>query len=107
MVERAGATTVSAVMMYKIVRELPDGALVNLSEDAASGRLAITAGRSSFNLATLPREGFPVMATSEYSSNFSAKAVVLRRLFDKAKFAISTQELHLFSVFAKIYRFTA
>jgi DNA polymerase-3 subunit beta len=32
------------------------------------------------------------MATSEYSSNFSAPAPVLRRLFDKAKFAISTEE---------------
>jgi DNA polymerase-3 subunit beta len=74
------------------VRKLPDGALVNLTEDAASGRLAITAGRSSFNLATLPREDFPVMASSEYSSNFSAPAAVLRRLFDKAKFAISTEE---------------
>ncbi|MBN8631179.1 MAG: DNA polymerase III subunit beta [Rhodobacterales bacterium] len=92
MVERAGATTVSAVMLHEIVRKLPDGALVNLSEDAASGRLTITAGRSTFSLATLPKEDFPVMATSEYSSNFSAKAPELRRLFDKAKFAISTEE---------------
>ena len=92
MVERAGATTVSAVMLHEIVRKLPDGALVSLSEDAAAGRLTITAGRSTFSLATLPRDDFPVMATSEYSSNFSAKASELRRLFDKAKFAISTEE---------------
>ena len=92
MVERAGATTVSAVMLHEIVRKLPDGALVNLTEDAASGRLTIMAGRSTFSLATLPKEDFPVMATSEYSSNFSAKAPDLRRLFDKAKFAISTEE---------------
>ena len=32
------------------------------------------------------------MATSEYTSNFAAPAPVLRRLFDKAKFAISTEE---------------
>jgi DNA polymerase-3 subunit beta len=92
MVERAGATTVSAVMLHEIIRKLPDGALVNLSEDSAAGRLTITAGRSTFSLATLPKEDFPVMATSEYSSNFSAKAPELRRLFDKAKFAISTEE---------------
>ena len=91
-VERPGATTVSAVMLHEIVRKLPDGALVNLSEDAASGRLTVTAGRSNFNLATLPKEDFPVMASSEYSSNFSAPAPQLRRLFDKAKFAISTEE---------------
>jgi DNA polymerase-3 subunit beta len=79
-------------MLHEIVRKLPDGALVNLSEDAASGRLTITAGRSTFSLATLPKEDFPVMATSEYGTNFSAPAPVLRRLFDKAKFAISTEE---------------
>ena len=38
MVDRAGATTVSAVMLHEIVRKLPDGALVNLAEDAAAGR---------------------------------------------------------------------
>ena len=91
-VERAGATTVSAVMLHEIVRKLPDGALVTLSEDAASGRLTVQAGRSNFNLATLPKEDFPVMASAEYASNFSAKAAVLRRLFDKSKFAISTEE---------------
>ena len=91
-VDRAGATTVSAVMLHEIVRKLPDGSLISLTEDGTSGRLTVAAGRSVFNLATLPREDFPVMATSEYSTNFSAPAPILRRLFDKAKFAISTEE---------------
>ena len=91
-VERAGATTVSAVTLHEIVRKLPDGALVTLTDDGASGRMIVDAGRSNFSLATLPREDFPVMASSEYEANFSAKAPVLRRLFDKSKFAISTEE---------------
>jgi len=91
-VERAGATTVSAVTLNEIVRKLPDGALVSLSEDGASGRLTIEAGRSNFSLATLPKQDFPVMASSDYQTNFSAPAAVLRRLFDKSKFAISTEE---------------
>ncbi len=91
-VERAGAITVSAVTLHEIVRKLPDGALVTLTEDGAAGRLIVEAGRSNFSLATLPREDFPIMATSEYSANFSAKAADLRRLFDKSKFAISTEE---------------
>ena len=65
---------------------------MQLIDDGASGRLEVRAGRSNFSLATLPREDFPVMATSEYSCNFSAPAPVLRRLFDKSKFAISTEE---------------
>lgn len=91
-VERAGATTVSATMLHEIVRKLPDGALINITADIAAGRLTVEAGRSNFSLATLPREDFPVMATSEYASNFSAPAPMLRRLFDKSKFAISTEE---------------
>ena len=91
-VDRAGATTVSATTLHEIVRKLPDGALVTLTADGATGRLTVEAGRSNFSLATLPKEDFPVMASSEYQSNFSAPAPVLRRLFDKSKFAISTEE---------------
>ena len=92
MVERAGATTVSAVLLHEIARKLPDGALVDLTLDARTGRLQVAAGRSNFSLATLAREDFPVMASSEYTCNFSAPARDLRRLFDKSKFAISTEE---------------
>ena len=91
-VERAGSTTVSAVTLHEIVRKLPDGALVTLTDDGASGRITVEAGRSNFSLATLPKEDFPVMASSEYTANFTAPAPVLRRLFDKSKFAISTEE---------------
>ncbi|XDA98321.1 DNA polymerase III subunit beta [Sulfitobacter sp. LCG007] len=91
-VERAGATTVSATTLHEIVRKLPDGALVTLTSDSGIGRLTVEAGRSNFSLATLPKEDFPVMASSEYASNFAAPAPVLRRLFDKSKFAISTEE---------------
>ena len=92
MVERAGATTVGAHTLHEIVRKLPDGAMVELTDDATANRLDVVAGRSSFSLATLPREDFPIMANSEYACNFSAQAETLRRLFDKSKFAISTEE---------------
>lgn len=91
-VDRAGATTVSAVTLHEIVRKLPDGALVTLTDDMTSGRLTVEAGRSNFSLATLPKEDFPIMTSTEYTANFSASAPVLRRLFDKSKFAISTEE---------------
>ena len=73
-VEKAGATTVSAVTLHEIVRKLPDGALVTLSEDGVACRLTVEAGRSNFNLATLPsgrarnaiifeRTGLPAIST--------------------------------------------
>lgn len=92
MVERAGATTVSAALLSDIARKLPDGALVSIAADPATGRLSVQAGKANFSLATLPREDFPVMANSEYTANFAAPAPLLRRLFDKSKFAISTEE---------------
>ena len=92
MVLQAGATTVGAHTLHEIVRKLPDGAMVELADDAAAGRLTVKAGRSNFSLATLPREDFPVMASAEYDCNFAVDAPVLRRLFDKSKFAISTEE---------------
>lgn len=91
-VSQAGATTVTAHTLHEIVRKLPDGAMVELQDDGLAGRLEVRAGRSHFSLTTLPREDFPIMASSEYSCNFGCPAPVLRRLFDKAKFAISTEE---------------
>ena len=91
-IEQPGAVTVAAHLLHEIVRKLPEGAQLLLSSDAATGRLDVVAGRSRFSLATLPREDFPVMASSEYSCSYSAPAPVLRRLFDKSKFAVSTEE---------------
>jgi DNA polymerase-3 subunit beta len=92
MVSRAGATTVAAHTLHEIARKLPDGAMVELDDDGIAGRLDVRAGRSHFSLATLPREDFPVMASAEYQVSFACPAPLLRRLFDKAKFAISTEE---------------
>ena len=91
-VDRPGSTTVSAVLLHEIARKLPDGALIELTSDTTSSRLTVEAGRSNFSLATLPKEDFPIMASSEYAANFSAKSGDLRRLFDKSRFAISTEE---------------
>ena len=91
-VDRTGSTTVSAVLLHEIARKLPDGALIELTADTTGSRLTVEAGRSNFSLATLPKEDFPIMASSEYAANFSAKSGDLRRLFDKSRFAISTEE---------------
>ena len=91
-VENTGATTVSAIMLHDIVRKMPEGALLTLSDDGTSGRMTISAGKSNFELTTLPKEDFPPLPTSSYEASFSASTQVLRRLFDKSKFAMSTEE---------------
>jgi DNA polymerase-3 subunit beta len=92
MVERAGATTVPAHTLHEIARKLPDGATITLEEDANEGRLTVSAGRARFTLPTLPREDFPIMASAEYDVDYQIAAPVIRRLFEKASFAISTEE---------------
>jgi len=90
MIEQTGATTVPAHTMHDIVRKLPDGAQIGLT--LAEQRLRMDAGRSHFTLACLPKEDFPVMSEGEMPHRFSLPAADLKRLIDKSRFAISTEE---------------
>lgn len=85
-----GATTAPAHTLYEIVRKLPDGAQVEL--DKSGDQLTLRSGRSEFTLQTLPTEDFPVMSGGEMTHEFSLDADLLRRLVDRTKFAISTEE---------------
>src|SRR5688572_1679647 len=85
-----GATTVSAHTLFDIVRKLPEGSQVELS--AAEGKMQLSAGRSRFNLLTLPRDDFPVIAEGDLPTRFELPAATLRQIIDKTRFAISTEE---------------
>jgi DNA polymerase-3 subunit beta len=90
-VAQPGATTVPAHTLFDIVRKLPDGSEVELTlED--SERLVVKAGRSRFTLACLDKEDFPVMNEGDMPHRFDLAAEELKRLIDKARFAISTEE---------------
>ena len=89
-VSQAGATTVSAHTLFDIARKLPEGSQVELS--AAEGKMQINAGRARFNLSTLPRDDFPVIAEGDLPHAFELPAATLRQIIDKTRFAISTEE---------------
>jgi DNA polymerase III subunit beta len=89
-VDQPGAITVSAHTLFDIARKLPEGAQVELS--AAEGRLTVKAGRARFQLATLPRDDFPVIAEGELPTTFELPAETLKAIVDKTRFAISTEE---------------
>lgn len=90
-VVKPGAATLPAHTLHEIIRKLPDGAEVSLAVEDES-RLTVSAGRSRFALSTLPREEFPMMASASFETTFSVPTPVVRRLFDKTKFAVSTEE---------------
>ncbi|HEY1145473.1 MAG TPA: DNA polymerase III subunit beta, partial [Allosphingosinicella sp.] len=89
-VTQPGATTVSAHTLFDIARKLPEGSQVELS--ASEGKMQINAGRARFNLATLPRDDFPVIAEGDLPTKFELPAATLRQIIDKTRFAISTEE---------------
>jgi DNA polymerase-3 subunit beta len=89
-VETAGSTTVSAHTLFDIARKLPEGSQVQLT--AAEGKMLIVAGRARFNLSTLPRDDFPVIAEGELPTRFELPVATLRQIIDKTRFAISTEE---------------
>jgi len=89
-VSQAGATTVSAHTLFDIVRKLPEGSQVELT--AAEGKMQVVAGRSRFNLSTLPRDDFPVIAEGELPTKFELPAAALRQIIEKTRFAISSEE---------------
>ncbi len=89
-VDQAGAITVPAHTLFDIARKLPEGSQVELT--AAEGKIKVNAGRAKFELGTLPRDDFPVIAEGELPTVFELPAETLKQIIDKTRFAISTEE---------------
>ncbi len=91
-VERTGATTVPAHLLYDIVRKLPDGAEVMLKTADDGNSMTVISGRASFRLQCLPQSDFPELSAGSFSHIFRIDSSVLKHLIDKTQFAISTEE---------------
>jgi DNA polymerase III subunit beta len=89
-VETPGAITVSAHLLFDIARKLPEGSQVSL--ETSENRMVIKAGRSRFQLPTLPRDDFPVIVEGDLPTSFELPARTLAELIDRTRFAISTEE---------------
>lgn len=85
-----GSTTVNAQMLSGIVSKLPKGSMVSLS--IQGDYLHIQSGRSKFNLATLPVEDFPEMASDEYEARLDFNGLDLKAALSKTVWAASTEE---------------
>jgi DNA polymerase-3 subunit beta len=88
--------------LFDIVRKLPEGSQVELT--AAEGKMQVVAGRSRFNLSTLPRDDFPVIAEGDLPTRFELPAATLRQIIEKTRFAISSEETryYLMGIFLHI-----
>ncbi|HEV2099818.1 MAG TPA: DNA polymerase III subunit beta [Stellaceae bacterium] len=91
-IERGGRTTAPAHTLYDIVRKLREGAQIEIEASGERSSMVLRSGRSTFTLACLPPEDYPVMASGELPFNFTLTATELRSLVDRTRFAISTEE---------------
>ncbi len=93
-VQRPGATTAPAHLLYEVVRKLPEGSVIELELQGDGGaELTLVAGRTTFTLPCLPADDFPSIGEEGAGDHrFAMPAGQLRRLIDKTRFAISTEE---------------
>lgn len=82
-VKETGALTVSGKTLMEIIKEMPDGALIDFFYDGS--RLNIKSGKASFKLSTMSVEGFPTISdiNSEYYLKIDAKEflTLLKRIW--------------------------
>jgi DNA polymerase III subunit beta len=91
-VDAPGMTTVNAGKLFEIVSKIPEGVMVALEAVDGGSRLAVTAGKAKFSLATLGAEAFPDMTKVTDGAPFVMPSADLKKLLDKVQFAASTDE---------------
>lgn len=92
-VEHAGALTVSASMLFDIVRKLDENKDISLTITADEPTtLKIKSGRSSFKLSTLPVEQFHCIDNSNLTHHFTISSKKLKEIIDRTKIAICNEE---------------
>jgi DNA polymerase-3 subunit beta len=91
-VEREGGITVPAQRFHDIARKLPESATITLELAADQNSLTLRAGRSRFQLNTLPASDFPDISPGEMPISFTLPAPALAEIIAKTRFAISSEE---------------
>lgn len=89
--KNAGTTTVPAQMFFDIVRKIPDGAQIMISQETPT-ILQIKSGKSKYNLPCIDASEFPNLSEGELSEEVEIDAEKLARMIDKTRFAISNDE---------------
>lgn len=92
-VGEAGALTVSAHVLYDIIRKLPADSTVSIyTKDSANNKVIIEAVGCKFELPYLSAEDFPQMDRANFDHNFKLSSAELQSIFDKSKYTMSTEE---------------
>ncbi|HEY9254545.1 MAG TPA: DNA polymerase III subunit beta [Stenotrophomonas sp.] len=89
-----GETTIPARKLFEIVRALPDGSRVTVSQ--TGDKVTVQAGRSRFTLATLPANDFPSVDEVEATERVVVPEANLKELIERTAFAMAQQDVRYY-----------
>ena len=89
-----GEITIPARKLFEIVRALPDGSKVVVSQ--AGEKVTVQAGRSRFSLASLPANDFPSIDEVEATERVSVPEAALKELIERTAFAMAQQDVRYY-----------
>lgn len=89
------STTISAKKFLDICRSLPDAADIDMITNES--RMTVKAGKSRFNLQTLPAADYPVMTkASGIGTRITISQLALKKLFKQVEFAMAQQDIRYY-----------
>jgi DNA polymerase-3 subunit beta len=89
-----GESTIPARKLFDIVRALPDGSKVTLSQ--VGDKITVQAGRSRFTLSSLPANDFPSVDEVEATERVSVPEAALKELIERTAFAMAQQDVRYY-----------
>ena len=89
-----GETTIPARKLFDIVRALPDGSKVTVSQ--TGDKVTVQAGRSRFTLASLPANDFPSVDEMEATERVRVSEAALKELIERTSFAMAQQDVRYY-----------
>ena len=93
--KEAQAVTVAARKLHDLLRALPDVSTINV--DATGSKMTVRAGRSRFNLQTLPAADYPRIGIGqEQLQSLTLAQRDLRGLIKSAEFAMAQQDIRYY-----------
>lgn len=89
-----GEATIPARKFFEIVRALPDGSRVQVTQNGE--KVTVHAGRSRFSLASLPANDFPSLDDVEASERVTVLEAALKELLERTAFAMAQQDVRYY-----------
>ena len=89
-----GETTIPARKLFEIVRALPDGSKVTVTQQG--DKITVQAGRSRFSLASLPANDFPSIDEFEATERVNVPEAGLKELIERTAFAMAQQDVRYY-----------